>query len=91
METDARIQLTMAAGFRSKTLICIAHRLRTIIGYDRICVVDAGQIAEFDTPVNLYRQEGGIFRGMCERSSIQLDDIQLARETLSALTMRDRL
>lgn len=53
-------------------------RLRTIISYDRICVLDAGQIAEFDTPSNLYQQAGGIFRGMCEQSSITWDDIRLA-------------
>ena len=50
-------------------------RLRTIIGYDRICVMDAGRIAEFDTPANLFGMANGIFRGMCERSSITLDDI----------------
>lgn len=53
-------------------------RLRTIISYDRICVLDAGQIAEFDTPSNLYQQAGRIFRGMCEQSSITWDDIRLA-------------
>ncbi|KAG2147648.1 hypothetical protein DEU56DRAFT_730892, partial [Suillus clintonianus] len=50
-------------------------RLRTIIGYDRICVMDAGTIAEFDTPVNLFAMPDNIFRGMCERSSIALEDI----------------
>ena len=71
-------------------------RLRTIISYDRICVLDAGQIAvsflltlvhkipnlclfqEFDTPANLFALSDGIFRGMCERSAITLDDIKLA-------------
>lgn len=52
--------------------------MRTIIGYDRICVLDAGKIAELDTPENLYRVEGGIFRGMCERSGISLDDLRRA-------------
>ena len=53
-------------------------RLRTITGYDRICVMDAGTIAEFDTPANLFGIPDGIFRGMCERSSISLDDIVFA-------------
>lgn len=55
--------------------------MRTIIGYDRICVLDAGQIAEFDTPANLYAAQGGIFRSMCDRSSITLGDIKVAEKT----------
>lgn len=73
-ETDQKIQETMAQGFKGKTLLCIAHRLRTIINYDRICVMDKGQIAELDTPVNLW-EAGGIFRGMCERSGITREDL----------------
>ncbi|KAG0695501.1 ABC transporter [Suillus ampliporus] len=74
-ETDSRIQDTIANEFKERTILCIAHRLRTIIGYDRICVMDAGTIAEFDTPTNLFAMPDGIFRGMCERSSITLNDI----------------
>jgi len=77
-ETDQKIQDTIAAEFKDRTILCIAHRLRTIIGYDRICVMDAGQIAEFDTPAKLYKNPEGIFRGMCDRSSISLEDIQYA-------------
>lgn len=72
-ETDALVQTSMKNGFAGKTLLCIAHRLKTIIDYDRICVMDQGQIAELDTPANLYRQ-GGIFRSMCERSGIRAED-----------------
>ena len=70
-------------------------RLRTIIGYDRICIFDAGQISvslctvmvemdvndknqEFDTPTRLYNNAAGIFRTMCDRSSITLDDLKAA-------------
>lgn len=73
METDAKIQRTIAHGFKGKTLLCIAHRLRTILDYDRIVVMDQGSIAECDTPLALYEQ-GGIFRGMCDRSNIRRED-----------------
>jgi ABC-type multidrug transport system fused ATPase/permease subunit len=78
METDDKIQATMAAGFKGRTLLCIAHRLRTIIGYDRICVMDAGRIAELGAPLELWELEGGIFRGMCERSGIRREDLAAA-------------
>lgn len=73
-ETDAKIQKTIVDGFKGKTLLCIAHRLKTIINYDRICVMDAGLIAELDTPLSLY-DHGGIFKSMCERSGIRREDI----------------
>ena len=72
-ETDRKIQQTIVRGFEGKTLLCIAHRLKTIIGYDRICVMDAGRIAELDTPLALF-EKGGIFRGMCDRSGIRRAD-----------------
>lgn len=73
METDEKIQRTIASGFKGKTLLCIAHRLKTIIGYDRICVMDQGRIVELDEPWTLWRR-GGVFRGMCDRGGIRRED-----------------
>jgi ATP-binding cassette subfamily C (CFTR/MRP) protein 1 len=78
-ETDQKIQKTIVSGFRGKTLLCIAHRLKTIIGYDRILVMDAGRVAELDRPIDLYDQ-GGIFRGMCDRSGIRREDFFASEE-----------
>ncbi|KAG1747098.1 ABC protein [Suillus paluster] len=80
LETDNQIQQTIQTEFKNRTLLCIAHRLRTIISYDRILVLDAGLVAEFDTPSNLFKVEGGLFRGMCERSNISLKDIEMSRQ-----------
>lgn len=81
METDEKIQRTMARAFSGRTLLCIAHRLRTIVGYDRIVVMDQGKIAELDTPANLYKQ-GGIFRGMCDKGGIRAEDIEQKAEEI---------
>ncbi|KAL2162634.1 hypothetical protein VTH06DRAFT_6470 [Thermothelomyces fergusii] len=89
METDDKIQATIATGFRGKTLLCIAHRLHTIIGYDRICVMDKGRIAEMGPPIELWENEGGIFRGMCDRSGIRAEDIRNAKAALEGLLSRD--
>ncbi|KAF8622837.1 hypothetical protein AX15_006712 [Amanita polypyramis BW_CC] len=77
-ETDRKIQDTITYEFKNRTILCIAHRLRTIISYDRICVLDTGQIAEFGTPERLFNIPNGIFKGMCEQSSITLEDIKHA-------------
>ncbi|KAL5526288.1 hypothetical protein ACEPAF_8011 [Sanghuangporus sanghuang] len=76
LETDSKIQHTIQTEFSDRTLLCIAHRLRTILSYDRILVLDSGEVAECDTPANLYRNENGIFRGMCQRSNITLEEIE---------------
>lgn len=48
--------------FTEQTILCIAHRLGTIAFYDRIIVMDAGRVAEFDTPLALFDREDSIFR-----------------------------
>ena len=53
VKTDNKIQRTMQTGFKGKTLLCIAHKLKTIINYDRICVMEQERIAELDTPIKL--------------------------------------
>lgn len=78
METDQKIQRTIQTGFKGKTLLCIAHRLKTIINYDRICVMEQGTIAELDRPLTLW-EEGGIFRGMCDKSGIRREDFDEAK------------
>lgn len=45
LETDSKIQDTIQSEFTDRTLLCIAHRLRTILAYDRILVLDNGNIA----------------------------------------------
>ncbi|KAJ6475599.1 ABC protein [Mycena sanguinolenta] len=78
LETDNKIQRTIQTQFKNRTLVCIAHRLRTILSYDRILVLDAGKIAEFDTPLNLFNKYDGLFRSLCEKSNITSSDIEKA-------------
>ncbi|KAJ7457054.1 multidrug resistance-associated ABC transporter [Mycena latifolia] len=75
VETDAKLQRTIRTEFADSTLLCIAHRLNTIAYYDRILVMDQGQVAEFDTVLNLFDNEDSIFRSLCNEANLQRADI----------------
>ncbi|KAL1304382.1 hypothetical protein AAFC00_003383 [Neodothiora populina] len=64
--TDAKIQETLRE--IKNTTITIAHRLQTIIDYDKVLVLDKGEVVEFGDPWDLVRDESGTFRSMCETS-----------------------
>ncbi|KAI9805212.1 MAG: hypothetical protein M1825_001048 [Sarcosagium campestre] len=71
--TDAKIQVTIRE--LNSTTITIAHRLQTVIDYDKVLVLDQGEVKEFDHPHTLLQIEDGIFRGMCEMSG-ELESLQ---------------
>ncbi|CAM9514742.1 unnamed protein product, partial [Chrysoparadoxa australica] len=52
-ETDSVIQDTMKEGFCDSTVLCIAHRISSIIYYDKVLVLEAGRVVEYDTPAKL--------------------------------------
>jgi len=62
--TDAKIQETIRE--QESTIITIAHRLQTIVDYDKVLVLDKGEVVEFAHPWELLRKKEGVFRGMCE-------------------------
>ncbi|KAF9999779.1 hypothetical protein BGZ79_006630 [Entomortierella chlamydospora] len=68
-ETDLKIQTTIREEMADATIITIAHRIRTIADFDRVLVMNAGTVAEYDRPYVLMQQEDSLFRSMCERSS----------------------
>lgn len=88
---DAKLQQTIQTEFAASTLLCIAHRLNTIgrcsaclllygthrilVYYDRVLLMDAGRVAEFDTPLNLFDKEDSIFRSLCNQAGLSRQDI----------------
>lgn len=79
--SDAKIQQTIREEFGDSTILTIAHRLRSIIDYDKILVMDAGEVREYDHPYSLLLNKSSIFYSMCEDSG-ELDIlVQLAKES----------
>ncbi|KAL1861506.1 hypothetical protein VTK73DRAFT_7058 [Phialemonium thermophilum] len=50
------------------TIVTIAHRLQTIADYDKVLVLDRGELVEFGHPWELMRKRDGLFRSMCDMS-----------------------
>ncbi|KAL2914543.1 hypothetical protein HK105_205894 [Polyrhizophydium stewartii] len=66
-DTHDRIQDAIETHFAATTVLSIAHRLNTIAAFDRVLVLDAGRIAEFDAPHVLLRRPGGsLFSSMVD-------------------------
>jgi ABC-type multidrug transport system fused ATPase/permease subunit len=78
--TDETIQQSIRTEFKSSTLLTIAHRLSSVIDYDRLLVLADGGVAEFDTPAILLRKEGGLFRSLAEKSGKFKDLVRAAEK-----------
>ena len=57
-KTETFLQNSINKELKDCTVITIAHRIKTIINYDRILVLNNGEIVEFDSPQNLLDKKG---------------------------------
>ena len=64
-----KIQKTIREELTNAIVITIAHRLKTVMDYDRILVLDEGNIVEFDAPWILIQTPNSAFREMCRNSA----------------------
>ncbi|KAM9792208.1 ATP-binding cassette sub-family C member 10 [Neosynchiropus ocellatus] len=61
-ETDRLLQRTIRETFQDKTVLTIAHRINTIMDCDRVLVMRAGKVLEFDSPSALCQSDGSVFQ-----------------------------
>lgn len=62
-ENESKIQTALSELIRNKTVLIIAHRMRTVSGADKIVVIKDGSIAETGSPGEL-KEQNGIFASM---------------------------
>lgn len=60
------MQRIVRTAFADRTIIAIAHRLDTILDFDRVVVMDSGKIVEVGPPAVLMQTEGSLFKGLVE-------------------------
>ena len=68
VENESQIQAALSRLIANKTVLVIAHRMRTVAGADQVVVLEDGTVAESGTPTELL-QKDGIFRHMAQLQS----------------------
>lgn len=66
VENETKVQGALSRLLAGKTVLVIAHRMRTVEAADRIVVLADGRVAETGTPEELLKKENGIFRRMAQ-------------------------
>ncbi|KAJ2699237.1 hypothetical protein FB645_005382, partial [Coemansia sp. IMI 203386] len=83
LETDAAIQNVVLSRARDMTVISIAHRLQTIASYDRVFVMDDGQVVESGAPLalldSLHQDKLSVFYAMAKEMGDEALDHMLAQ------------
>ncbi|KAH9820672.1 hypothetical protein DFH28DRAFT_884295 [Melampsora americana] len=82
-ESDERIQKTIRTEMSDATILCIAHRLKSIIEFDKVLVLGLGEVLEFGRPIDLLAQKGSAFRELCERSGNMEELVEMAKVSSS--------
>ncbi|VVC32370.1 Hypothetical protein CINCED_3A012061 [Cinara cedri] len=75
LKTDTLIQRTIRDKFKTCTVLTIAHRLNTVMDSDKVLVMDAGQMVEFDHPHNLLKNKNGFLYKMVEQTGRDTADL----------------
>ncbi len=69
VENETKVQKALSRLLAGKTVLVIAHRMRTVEAADKIVVLSEGKVAEEGTPAELLEKDDGIFRHMTELQS----------------------
>ena len=70
LDTDDLIQQTLKDSFQDCTVLTIAHRLSTVLDYDKILVMRYGEVAEFNSPKELLADKTSLFYSLCHASKL---------------------
>ncbi|MDE6551247.1 MAG: ATP-binding cassette domain-containing protein, partial [Clostridia bacterium] len=68
-ENETQVQTALSALIKDKTVLIIAHRMRTVDGAEKIVVLQGGKVAEQGTPEEL-KERGGAYARMLELQSV---------------------
>ncbi|KAF9969099.1 Canalicular multispecific organic anion transporter 2, partial [Actinomortierella ambigua] len=68
MQTDELIQRTIRTEFYDRTILTIAHRIKSVMDYDMILVLDRGQVKEYASPKELLQRKESLFYSLAKQA-----------------------
>ncbi len=68
-DTSAIVYDVLDTWFEGQTVVTIAHKLDSILGFDRVAVMSSGNLVEFDEPRKLLEQQDSAFKKLFESST----------------------
>ncbi|KAG0344609.1 hypothetical protein BG004_004331 [Podila humilis] len=68
VETDELIQKTIRKEFKDRTILTIAHRIKTVMDSDKILVLEKGRVEEFEAPTTLLQRPESLFYSLAHQA-----------------------
>ncbi|KAG0363538.1 hypothetical protein BGZ54_008118 [Gamsiella multidivaricata] len=68
VETDELIQKTIRKEFKDRTILTIAHRIKTVMDSDKILVLEKGRVEEYESPKLLLQREDSLFFKLAQQA-----------------------
>ncbi|KAF9173760.1 hypothetical protein BGX20_002163 [Mortierella sp. AD010] len=68
VQTDELIQKTIRSEFKDRTILTIAHRIKTIMDSDKILVLEKGRVEEYESPQRLLQRPDSLFFKLAQQA-----------------------
>ena len=72
VENETAVQAALSGLIRDKTVLIIAHRMRTVMNADQIVLLSGGRVAEMGSPAELLKKNG-LFHHMAQLQSESME------------------
>ena len=72
VENETAVQAALSGLIKDKTVLIIAHRMRTVMNADQIVLLSGGRVVEMGSPAELLKKNG-LFRHMAQLQSESME------------------
>jgi len=74
-KSDAIVQRVIGYKFANHTIIAVAHKLNTILNFDKVALLNKEELRGFDSPYTLLNRSNSAFARLCDSSKVKVDKL----------------